>query len=119
MGNAMTTDALTELRTGLAGCELVVLVDVVSQTVLLSSAAVEQGQEHLDDLCAQAGSLLGQAGESFCILAHATGARVFLRASASDAVALCMVFDPQARLDGVEQAACDALCANLGWASHD
>ncbi|WP_417207230.1 hypothetical protein [Antarctobacter sp.] len=96
----MTHDDLFRFRAGFASCELLMLVDLSTGTVLLSNSDVHFGQERLDHLCGLARSLF--AGElpasGTAILSGPTGSRVFLQSPVETAEVLCGLFGPSADL---------------------
>lgn len=62
-------DRLDRLRAEVPGCDIAVLADLSTETVLTSSAEVPQGQEKLDALVARAAALLrGPIGEGAALL---------------------------------------------------
>jgi hypothetical protein len=61
--------SLDQFRESLQGCDLVVLADLATGTVLASSADLAPSQERLDALTAEAtASVLGPVGEGACLL---------------------------------------------------
>lgn len=86
--------ALERLRTCTAGCELVLLADVSTGTVLAWNGAVRYPQEHLDGLCAIAADLLGPGqgpASRTAVLALETGCQTFVRAPDNAEEVLCCV----------------------------
>lgn len=61
--------SLDQFRESLQGCDLVVLADLATGTVLASSADLAPSQERLDALTAEAtASIMGPVGEGACLL---------------------------------------------------
>lgn len=94
------------------GCEIALLTDVSTGTCLLSACALDVGQEVLAGLCTEARHLLTgctDLPETLAIRASPLGLQVYLRNAVDQSEAICMVFSPTARIDGVEEAARDFL----------
>lgn len=103
----MTRDDLASLRSTLAACEMLQLVDVAARTALIAVSAVKLGQEHHDALCAQATAIFapGRPDPPGCaMLAGPLGTRVFIASQADPGEVLCGVFAPGADLSAVEPA---------------
>ncbi|MBS0123693.1 hypothetical protein [Thetidibacter halocola] len=99
---------ITDLRAGFAGCELVVLADLSTGTVLAADSAIKLGQEHFDRECALAAAVFGlSCGPSILSarLVRPTGLRVFARAGAETPEILCGVFAPGGDAAGFTEAA--------------
>ena len=117
----MTHAALQDLRLRLERCELAAMVDLATGICLLSATTVPVGQEKLNALCAQAAMLLAadaNLGETFCVLAHPSDLRVFVRAASGQSEALCLVFAPDAFVDTVEAQAKAFLSRTVGKDAH-
>ncbi|MGV6847876.1 MAG: hypothetical protein ACWA5A_05795 [Marinibacterium sp.] len=122
---AMKAGDLARLRSCVSGCELVVLADISTKTVLAWEGALKLPQEYLDSLCdlagdifaGQADDLSDQSSESptqtpsgtspsevpdTAILAQPTGTRTFVRSPEDQGEVLCCVLaaeaDPQAAI---------------------
>ncbi len=89
--------ALEGLRSSISGCELVLLADTSTRTVLTWAGALKYPQEHLDALCVQAAELF-QTGQidstGSAALARLTGVSLFLGAPDDPAEVLCCVLAP-------------------------
>lgn len=96
----MTHDDLSRYRAGIASCELLMLVDLSTGTVLMSDSDVHFGQERLDRLCALARSVF--AGDlpatGTAIVSGPTGSRVFVQSPHDATEVLCGLFGPAADL---------------------
>ncbi|MBF9035443.1 hypothetical protein HKCCE2091_14445 [Rhodobacterales bacterium HKCCE2091] len=97
----MTPRALSEFRSRLPGCDLVVYADIASRTVLASDGALRYPQEYLDALCLSAAELLapgsGLGGEPAAevLFLTETGARAFFRAPDATGESLCCICAPE------------------------
>ena len=112
----MRQDGLSDLRTRLPGCEVVALADIRAGTCLRASCAVDLGQETLAEIADQAKAILaGNAThpELYGLLSNALGQRLFVRGTADQAEALCLVFAPSAPLIGVQDEALETLAEVL------
>ena len=113
----MTIDALKSFRQKIAGCEIAVLMDLSTGTVLAWDSDLKWPQEELDDLCDLAARLLttgpvfgpGQ-GRTRAILARETGCHIFQRVSPTGGEVFGCVLAPEAAMHGVF----DALAPVLG-----
>ena len=103
------------------GCELAVLADVSTDTVLASHGVVKWPQEQVDALIALADALLsiGQTGpdnstpqRDSAVLARDTGMHVVLRAGSGSSEIFCGVFAPDTDMEGVFEAA-ETLCQSV------
>lgn len=115
----MTRHLFKEFRAGFPACEIVVLTDLSTGTVLAWDSALKWPQDDLDALCARTGRLLriGARGNpdeqaSFAMLAHPGGTQIAVPAGGTRPEALCGVFAPGAPLDGVADTLA-RLCAEL------
>lgn len=98
----MPAEALIRLRSELPDCELAMLADLGSRTVLGWDGALKFPQEQLDSLAATAAELLARAeAADTAIVSTPTEARVFIRAPGGGSEALCAVSAPDAELDRV------------------
>ena len=99
--------ALAGLRSSISGCELVLLADVSTRTVLTWSGALKYPQEYLDTLCVQAADFFrtGQIGRSgAAVLARLTGCTLFIAAPDDPAEVLCCVLAPFCDVQKADQA---------------
>ncbi|MEP3847787.1 MAG: hypothetical protein ABJM43_20770 [Paracoccaceae bacterium] len=90
---------LAEYRSRFASCELVMLVDISTLTVLGSDSAIKTGQEHLDALCATAKGIFDLAQDEqirTAVLSKPTGRQVFVRAGFAVSEVICGIFEPRA-----------------------
>ncbi len=104
----MTNDDFGKFRSRFAGCEVVMLADISTMTILVSDSAIKLGQEHLDRLCTAASTIFAaeaSKGVSVAFLTGPTGCTVFVRANHGVPEVLCGVFAPGADLSGVSEAA--------------
>lgn len=104
----MTHDDLASLRSTLAACEMLQLVDIAARTVLMSDSAVKLGQEHHDALCTQAAAIFApdRPDPPACaMLAGPMGTRVFVASQVDPGEVLCGLFAPGADLSAIEPAA--------------
>ena len=106
------TDALDDLRSNIAGCDLVAYADLSSSMVLTVSAATKHRQEELDQLsqiavCVLDGAIaeggLPIVGEEdtavhVAMALDATSARLFLRSPGTPTEALICVCAPSSDL---------------------
>lgn len=98
----MTTTNLSRLRTCIDGCELVVLADISTKTVLAWDGVLRLPQEHLDAICDLADEIfLIDAGADAsqpetAVLARQSGVRVFVRSPEDPAEVLCAVLSASA-----------------------
>lgn len=93
----MTHQTLSDFQNRFAACELVLLADISTQTILCSASAVRQGQEKLDAICAMAKSVLDLTSGgplASAILAQPTGTRIFVRSECDPSEVMCGVFAP-------------------------
>lgn len=105
----MNAGDLARLRSRIAGCELVVLADISTKTVLAWDGALRLPQEHLDTLCDLAAEILAvdpaaaQVQPDTALLTRTTGSRTFVRSPEDPAEVLCCVLaigaEPQQALD--------------------
>lgn len=103
----MTRDDLATLRSTLAACEMLQLVDVAARTVLIADSAVKLGQEHHDAHCTQAAAIFAPARADppgCAMLAGPMGTRVFVASPVDPGEVLCGLFAPGAELSAVEPA---------------
>ena len=110
----MTISDLAQFKTKFASCELVMLADVSTMTILGAESSVKLGQENLDDLCQDARDVFSDIGaedQSQAIVLRPTGTRMFVRSSNDPSEVLCGVFAPDADLTGTIDAA-EALLNN-------
>ena len=92
---------LAEYRSRFASCELVMLADISTLTVLGSDSAIKMGQEHLDALCATAERIFDLAQDEqirTAVLSKPTGRQVFVRAGSAMSEVICGVFEPTAEI---------------------
>ncbi len=105
---------LDALRGAVEGCEVVIVADLGTRTVLGASGAVRLPQEALDALCAEAADILqpvdGQPRAS-AVLAGPTGTRVFLRSTEETDLAIALVLPPGAAVGQAMAAAAGYLAA--------
>lgn len=101
---------LAEFRSRFASCELVMLADISTLTVLGSNSAIKMGQEHLDTLCATAEMIFDLAEGSqirSAVLSKPTGRQMFVRAGTETSEIICGIFEPAADISdaiaGAEQ----------------
>ena len=114
-----TSKPLEAFRQEFEGCEIVAFLDISARTVLAWDGPLKWPQEHLDDLCEIARSVLTVGAEAEIVqepqtamLARPTGCFVFLRAAPGVSEVLCCVFSPNAEVDH-SYAAGRRLCAEL------
>ena len=98
----MTYDDLVTFRARLAGCEVAVLADISTRTVLMSDTGVKLGQDDLDALCLTACRVFA-TGSGLAVLAGPTGTQAFLRGLHDGGEALICVLEPRADLAGVTE----------------
>jgi hypothetical protein len=117
------SDRLDAFRESLSGCDLVVLADLSTETVLSSSADIAPSQEELDALTAEAcATIVGPVGEGAAILlqgeperprlaivAGAQATRVFVAPEGRGAEALLISLRPGSALDRIFDCAGDVL----------
>lgn len=108
----MTISDLAQFRTQFDACELVMLADLSTMTILGSNSALKLGQEKLDEICVAAGDVfaahaLGDQGAAMVF--RPTGTRLFVRSKDEPSEVLCGVFAPDADMSGVLEAAQDLL----------
>ncbi|MCC1493799.1 hypothetical protein [Cognatishimia sp. F0-27] len=115
----MSTKPLQMFRSALPGCEIAVLTDVSTGTVLAWDGSVKWPQEALDALCAQARQVLalGQRRAPLhepqtAVLATALGVQCFLRAAPGAQEVLCCVLASGSDVDAALDAGA-AACAIL------
>ncbi|MEO9820126.1 MAG: hypothetical protein ABJ370_03930 [Paracoccaceae bacterium] len=92
---------LAEYRSRFASCELVLLADISTLTVLGSDSAIKMGQEHLDALCATADLIFDLAEDAqirTAVLSKPTGRQIFVRAGSAVSEVICGVFEPTAEV---------------------
>lgn len=109
--------ALEGLRSSISGCELLLLADISTRTVLTWAGALKYPQEYLDKLCVQAAELFqtGQIGGSgSAVLARLTGFSLFVCAPNDPAEVLCAVLAPSGDIH-----LADATCRAYLEASSD
>lgn len=93
----MTNQNLADFQSRFAACELVLLADITTMTILCSASAARQGQEKLDAICATARAVFALSGPgtiASAIMAHPTGTRVFVRSLFDPAEVMCGIFAP-------------------------
>lgn len=104
----MTITDLAQFRARFDACELVLLADVSTMTILGSESSVRLGQERLDEICTAAHDLfadLGLADQSSALVLKPTGTRMFVRSLTEPSEVLCGVFAPDADMTGTIDAA--------------
>ena len=105
----MTRLNIATFRASFASCEIALLVDLSTRTVLAADSALRVGQEYLDTLCATACALFTTDATlppaSAIIQASPSGLRFFLRSPCDPAEALCAIFGATDDLTGIEAAA--------------
>lgn len=104
----MTITDLAQFRARFADCELIMLADVSTMTILGAESAVKMGQERLDEICAAAHDLfagLSGADQNSALVLRPTGTRMFVRSHLEPAEVLCGVFAPAADMTGTIDAA--------------
>ena len=89
----MTSDDLAQFRAQFPDCELAVLADLPTATVLAWDSPIKQPQERLDALCDTARDIFADAGSPYALMVTGTGTRLFLQAGSD---LLCGVFAPAA-----------------------
>ncbi len=95
----MDTDDLVEFRSRFATCELVMLADLSTLTVLGSDSAIKTGQEYLDKICATAESVFRLAGQNqirSAVLTKPSGRQVFVKNGDDSSEVICGLFEPTA-----------------------
>ena len=86
----MTKDDLEHFMRRVRGCELVVLADISTQTILCAHAIMKLGQERFDALCASAARIFDmQELATTARLITPTGQTLFWRASAGTPEVIC------------------------------
>ncbi|SNS93225.1 hypothetical protein [Antarctobacter heliothermus] len=105
----MTHDDLSRYRAGIACCELLMLVDLSTSTVLMSDSDVHFGQERLDHFCDLARSVFSGtfAATGTAILSGPTGSRVFVQSPDDAEEMICGLFGPAANLGAACAAGAD------------
>lgn len=97
----MPAEALIRLRSELPDCELAMLADLGSRTVLGWDGALKFPQEQLDSLAATAAELLARAeAADTAIVSTPTEARVFIRAPGGGARRCALSRPPTRNLTG-------------------
>lgn len=99
----MTTDDLAQFVHENAGCELAILADTRTQTILCAHSKLRLGQERLDDLCKMAARLFA-AGPELTDMRHITdlGQSLFFRAAPDTCEALCALCSRSADLENLD-----------------
>lgn len=94
--DGMSLSDLDRLRRAVPGCEVAMLADLSTHTVLGTSAALALPQEMNDLLCHEATSALTADGQfaGSAVLVRPLGTRAFLRAPGHPDEVLCIVAAP-------------------------
>lgn len=93
----MNTGDLSQLRSMIDGCELVLLSDISTKTVLAWDGDLRFPQEHIDSFCDLAASVFAMIAikerslPEFAVLTKPTGTRVFVRSIDNPCEVICAV----------------------------
>lgn len=90
----MTKDDFEEFNRHCRGCELVVLADIGTQTILGAQSTFKLGQERFDALCAAATRVFALPVTTRARLLRPSGQSLFWRAAPGASEALCAVGGP-------------------------
>ena len=86
----MTKDDLEQFMRRISGCELVILADISTQTILCAHAIVKLGQERFDALCESAARIFDlQPAATTARMITPTGQTLFWRASSGTPEVVC------------------------------